>query len=404
MLNDSTRHEALLPLSWEEDRARETIGRIVRDTEDRFSPDRYWPLHPRDVEGNEDPHHVATSLYYGACGVIWALHYLQAVGAATLSRSYLDDLDRLLSSNRAWLRSSGNPDFASYLMGDTPIELLAYGARPNTERADRLAALIGGNLENPARELMWGSPGTLLAALFLHERSAETRWADLFRQTAAKLWSQLLWSPDHGCHYWTQDLYGTQSTYLDAVHGFVATASPLIRGRHLLGGAAWSAWQACIGATITRTATWEGDQANWPAELVRQGDRAARPLMQFCHGAPGFVICLGDFPAAELDHLLLAAGRAVWAAGPLTKGSNLCHGTGGNGYAFLKLYQRTQDPLWLDRARAFAMHGIAQTEADAVRHAQMRYSLWTGDLGFAIYLWDCVRGMAAFPTLDVYYG
>jgi hypothetical protein len=108
MLNDPTRHEALLPLSWQEDRARESIGRIVRETEDRFSPDRYWPPHPRDVEGDEDPDHVATTLYYGACGVFWALHYLQTVGAATLSRSYLDDLDRLLSRNRAWLRSSGS--------------------------------------------------------------------------------------------------------------------------------------------------------------------------------------------------------------------------------------------------------------------------------------------------------
>jgi hypothetical protein len=34
----------------------------------------------------------------------------------------------------------------------------------------------------------------------------------------------------------------------------------------------------------------------------------------------------------------------------------------------------------------------------------MRYSLWTGDPGFAIYLWDCLRGCADFPTLDVFYG
>jgi hypothetical protein len=27
----------------------------------------------------------------------------------------------------------------------------------------------------------------------------------------------------------------------------------------------------------------------------------------------------------------------------------------------------------------------------------------TGDLGFAIYLWDCLHGTAAFPTLDVFY-
>jgi hypothetical protein len=76
--------------------------------------------------------------------------------------------------------------------------------------------------------------------------------------------------------------------------------------------------------------------------------------MQFCHGAPGFVVCLGDMPGHELDELLLAAGRATWAAGPLAQGANLCHGTGGNGYAFPKLFKRTGDSLWLDRARALA--------------------------------------------------
>ena len=51
------------------------------------------------------------------------------------------------------------------------------------------------------------------------------------------------------------------------------------------------------------------------------------------------------FATPEFDALLLDAGRFTWAAGPLTKGSNLCHGTGGNGYAFLKLYRRTNDPF-----------------------------------------------------------
>jgi hypothetical protein len=116
---------------------------------------------------------------------------------------------------------------------------------------------------------MWGAPGTLLAALFLHERSADERWATLFRQTAARLWSQLLWSDEHACHYWTQDLCGSQSTYLDAVHGFVATAVPLIRGRHLLDAAHWAAWQACIANTVTRTALWDGDRASWPTHAPR---------------------------------------------------------------------------------------------------------------------------------------
>ena len=78
-------------------------------------------------------------------------------------------------------------------------------------------------------------------------------------------------------------------------------------------------------------------------------------------------------------------------------------GTGGNGYAFLKLYRRFGDPRWLERARAFAMHGIAQVEAAFAQHGQARHSLWTGDPGFAIYLLDCLEGTDRFPTLDVFF-
>jgi len=198
-------------------------------------------------------------------------------------------------------------------------------------------------------------------------------------------------------------MYGRRSTYIDAVHGFVATAAPLIAGRNLMSGDEWPEWERCIVTTIERTATREGSLANWRPELLVPAGATPRMLMQYCHGAPGFLVCLGSLPGTALDKLLIAAGEATWAAGPLTKGSNLCHGTGGNGYGFLKLYRRTSDERWLERARAFAMHGIEQTERAAARYGQMRYSLWTGDAGFAIYLWDCIRGAAEFPTLDVFF-
>jgi hypothetical protein len=270
------------------------------------------------------------------------------------------------------------------------------------ELADALAELIARNMQHPQRELMWGSPGTLLAALFLHERSGgDTRWSDLFVQTAATLRSQLLWSDAHQCHYWTQELHDARlCSYLDGVHGFVATACVLIQGRHLLPEADWLEWERCIVQTIVNTVTQEEGMANWRAQLLSEPQRM---LMQFCHGAPGFVICLAQLPSRALDPMLQQAGEAIWAAGPLAKGANLCHGTGGNGYAFLALYQRTGDSLWLDRARAFAMHGMAQMNADWATYGQGQYSLWTGDLGFAIYLWDCIIGRPKFPTLEVFY-
>ena len=406
MLHDPTRHEALQRTPWDAKQAQQAINDIVMDTEKSFTPQGDWPQHPldadADAEAGAELHPGVPPLYYGSCGVFWALHYLQDVGAVTLQRSYHDQADALLQRNRAWLGDGADKESASYLMGETPIQMWRFGAAPTEATAARLLALIAGNIDHPARELMWGAPGTLLAALFLHERTGDERFAELFRATAAKLWSQLEWSEEFECQYWTQDLYGSPCSYLDAVHGFVATASPLIRGCALLPAADWAAWQLCIENTVQRTATWQGGHANWRAWLTPPSTRPM--LMQYCHGAPGFIICLADLPGSALDTLLAAAGEAVWTAGPLKKGSNLCHGTGGNGYAFLKLHERTGNAVWLERARAFAMHGIAQTHAHASEHGQMRHSLWTGDPGFAIYLWDCLRGEAAFPTLDVFYG
>ena len=82
------------------------------------------------------------------------------------------------------------------------------------------------------------------------------------------------------------------------------------------------------------------------------------------------ITAMGD---ALDEDLALAGGELTWLAGPLAKGGGLCHGTAGNGYAFLELLRRTGDELWLDRARAFAAHAIGQVQG--------RYSLWTGTSG-----------------------
>ncbi|MBA3772656.1 MAG: LanC-like protein [Ramlibacter sp.] len=357
-----------------------------------------WPTHPLDAADPAPMH----NLYFGACGVIWALRYLEDQGATSLSKDYTAIVPALLAPNRAQMEVEEGTPFGSFLMGDTSIRMLEFQVAPSPQIAAELSRLIEATKNHPARELMWGSPGTLLAALFLHRHTGDEAWARLFRETAAMLWSQLQPSADGSCQVWSQDLYGRHSTYIDAVHGFVATAAPLIQGRDLLDATDWVRWRECIANTIRRTARWEGPLASWPPRMDSlPGDLK---LMQYCHGAPGFVICLAHFPGDALDDLLAAGAEATWAAGPLRKGSNLCHGTGGNGYAFLKLYRRTGDALWLDRARAFAMHGIAQVEAARAQYGQGRYSLWTGDPGFAIYLLDCIRGQDRFPRADVFFG
>jgi hypothetical protein len=400
LLHDPDRHEPLHAPPWNEGAARAAIARIVADTEAAFSPHAHWPLAPLDADGG--PAAPAFNLYFGAAGVVEALRRLEQRGAAALRRSYAAHVDTLLPLNRAALAAEGADasDVASYLMGDTGILLVAHAWRHDAGHADRLAALIDGNADHPARELMWGAPGTMLAALVLHHRTGEARWAERFRASARRLWTDLAWSARLQCRYATQAMYGRRSAYLGAVHGFASVAAPLVAGRALLPPAEWKQWERCIVETMRATVVRDDGHVNWPPEFDASGGPPAKRLMQFCHGAPGVVVALAGLPTDALDDLLIGAGEAIWKAGPLRKGSNLCHGTGGNGCAFLVLFARTGDERWLERARAFAMHGIAQVEAHARTYGQGRYSLWTGDPGFALFLDDCVQGCARFPLVD----
>jgi lantibiotic modifying enzyme len=121
--------------------------------------------------------------------------------------------------------------------------------------------------------------------------------------------------------------------------------------------------------------------------------------VQWCHGAPGIVTTLGDLIP---EPLLLGAGDLIWRAGPLRKGAGLCHGTAGNGFAILKLHRLTGDESWLDRARRFGMHAVRQVERARREVGRGRYTLWTGDIGVALYLRACIDAEADFPIIDTF--
>jgi hypothetical protein len=118
--------------------------------------------------------------------------------------------------------------------------------------------------------------------------------------------------------------------------------------------------------------------------------------LQFCCGAPGIVALTSDYLDEEL---LMAGAELAWSAGPpgMEKGPCICHGTAGTGYAFLKLFGRTDDERWLDRARRFAMHALEQVE----RRGYGRSSLYTGDIGVALFAADCIEARAEIPVFDL---
>ena len=71
-----------------------------------------------------------------------------------------------------------------------------------------------------------------------------------------------------------------------------------------------------------------------------------------------------------------------------------------NGFVFLKLHDLTGDVVWLDRARMFAMHAIEQVDRERTTLGRGRYTLFTGDVGVALYLRACLEADAEFPILD----
>jgi hypothetical protein len=278
-----------------------------------------------------------------------------------------------------------------------------------------LHAVVRGNLRNAAHEPLWGNAGTLLAAIRMAEAGAGARWDSLVADGVDALVEDMSIDADTGTWTWQQDLYGKRSRYLGAGHGLAGNAFAALRGavhadpvrvRTIAQRVQETLSLAALHAAPT-DANAAKALANWQPlvdaeRLAAWQAKGGLPLVQDCHGAPGIVCRLaGRMPrSAAWDGLLRAAGELTWAAGPLAKGPSLCHGTAGSVMACLKLSRLFDEPLWLERARALAMHAAGQMEAVRARHGRGRHSLWTGDLGVACALWNCVKGDDRFPTLD----
>jgi len=395
---EPARHVPLRPIPWNESDAKAAIEDIVADGLEHFDAERFWPTHPLDGWHARDGH---TSFYFGATGMIWGIDYLGRVDATKARFDFRPILPRLMEANQAELPNY--KDYAAHgslLFGDLGTALLVMRLDPTPAIADLIHARADANTSLPVRELMWGTPGSMIACLHMAAMTAEPRWRALFATQAARLLDELE-ETDHG-PLWTQDLYGNHRRYLGPVHGYAGNMIALLRGWEWLTDAQRARIAEAVPRTLMANARRSEHGATWRA-VVADPDQGSW-LCQHCHGAPGMVTTFADAPftSPELEDLLRAGGTYTWAAGPLAKGSNLCHGTGGNGYAFLKLYRRTKDALWLERARTFAMTAIAQYREAHAELGRGRYSLWTGDIGLAVYLRDCVTAEAWFPTIDVF--
>jgi len=400
MLFDPARHEPCCTTPWDPAQAREALHSIVRDTLQHRGADGQWAVHPQD-EAGDTPLGGFKSLYLGSAGVLWALWWLQREGAV----EDIGDLGAQMAAvHAAYLAAPDSGErVPSFYLGEVGVLLPQWRMTGDAAVAEQLHTAVQANIGNPTNEALWAAPGTMGAAWRLWQATGEARWRQLVLDNAEHIWA--LWQFDEaaGCHLWTQDMYGKVVQYLGAGHGFAGNANALLQVADLLDETQRDTLHARCAQTLRVMALCEDGGVNWKPGTYTPRPGGPQVLMQWCHGAPGMVTAFAGFPPhryPEVDALLAGAGHAIWQAGPLVKGHGLCHGTAGNGEAFLVLHARTGEEVWLARARAFAMHALAQWAQARQQHGQGRYTLWTGDLGLALYLWQCLTGHAGMPSLD----
>ncbi|HKO27154.1 MAG TPA: LanC-like protein, partial [Solirubrobacteraceae bacterium] len=301
-------------------------------------------------------------------------------------------------TSRLYEESLASPDEpgagSSLMVGSSGVLLVMHRLAPSVATSEVLADAIAANVRHPSNELLLGAPGTMLAARAMYDRTREERFAQLWRESARTLLARQ--EPDG---LWTQDLYGTRLRYIGGGHGFAGNMRALFAAPEWLDAPAEV--EARAMSTARAYAIFDGRLASWPPLDI--GSRTgAPPRVQWCHGAPGMITSLARLGVRDDAHgaLLNAAGELVWKAGPPSRNAGLCHGTAGNGYALLALFSRTGEERWLSRARAFAMHAIAQTERLRAVTGHGRYTLFTGDLGAALLAAACLTGDPAFPGID----
>jgi hypothetical protein len=389
------RPEAFEPLTdepWDDGRVRAEIAAIVADTDAHFDGEALWPANEWDAWNSTPP---LKDLHVGASGVILALDALRNRGLAETRIDLPAATARTLELTRERLDLADweglpRPSKPSLFCGETGPLLLSWRFERSWEIAGALADRIRENVHNEADELMWGAAGTMLAASLMWRWSDDERWDEPGRESANALMGR---RDSHGL--WTQRLGDRTYRFLGPAHGLVGNVHALLQ----VDSANLAEETAAV---LQREAVVEDGLANWPAVAGDElQSRDGQIRLQWCHGAPGIVATAAPYLDEEL---LLAGAELTWRAGAhgAEKGPGICHGTAGNGYSLLKTFARTGDERWLERARRFAVHALGQVERTRAEVGHGRYSLFTGDLGVALFAASCLDADASLPVLDAW--
>nr|XP_004924851.2 glutathione S-transferase LANCL1 isoform X1 [Bombyx mori] len=267
--------------------------------------------------------------------------------------------------------------------------------------AQRLMNLISLLNEAPD-ELLYGKSGYLYALLFVNKHipgkeiipanhiekvinSILKSGKQLSQQT--KCSSPLLWQ-------WHDKIY------FGAAHGIAGILYMLLQARLFVNIVEIRRF---IKPTLDWLLSQQFPSGNFPSSLnSSNGDK----LVQWCHGAPGFVpLCILAYQVFEDEKYLkiaLHCGEVIWQRGLCTKGYSLCHGVSGNAYAFIQLFQATKKALHLYRACCFMEWCALERPGTELHRPDRPISLFEGVIGRLYLVEELAHAMdARFPALSI---
>ena len=373
------------------------IRAIVADADAAFDPDALWPADEWDVWEATPP---MKNLYVGAAGVVWALDALaQARPRRDDARPRLGRAAHPRSLAReARLRAMGRRPLASARRRSScgesgPLLAVAWRLDPSAELADRAARARARERRRTRRSRSCGArPGRCSprgrCSTGRARSAGPTPGGRAPRRSGARREPDGLWTKP-------------------ALRRDVPRPRPAARPRRQRPGAARRRRAARPGpARDARTGdggdprTHRGREdglANWPTRGADCSQADGEIRLQWCAGAPGIVASAASYLDEEL---LLAGAELTWHAGPPGMEKGPASATGRPGTATRSSRPSSAPGRALARPRPPVRRARARAGRARRRRGHGRYSLWTGDVGAALYAADCLEARTAYPVLD----
>lgn len=352
---------------------------------------------PKEKELQSD-----NSVYTGTAGFSLLYLHLHSV----LNEKYLEAATLHCSLATSNLKNRR----ISFLCGDAgPLALGAIihkknGNEPKSQDfINRLQALsrqvIPLNTDLPD-ELLYGRVGYLYALLFVQHHLGKS---SIQEDIIAKVIDSILTSGQQlsnsekmtNCPLFYK---WHEKPYIGAAHGIVGIIYVLLLCREYL---TKRQLESLVLPTVNYIASLKYKSGNYPSSLGNSTDK----LIHWCHGAPGVIhlLALSYEVFKDESHLKLSRECAdvIWQRGLLKKGYGLCHGVAGNGYAFLRMFQLTNEYQYLYRAIKFC-EWCFDYGKHGCRIADRPLSLFEGLAGTIYFIADMLKPeQSAFPAFQL---